>query len=117
MGKLLKSAGWQGNLSIDQEEIEVMVSTVDKDGGSVQLTGFDGVYAYKDGGNTEDGSNMTVNESYDSMTGVLRVYIDLEAGRTFYSSGSDFTIIGKAITIDGETVNAILFSFSIENRS
>jgi hypothetical protein len=117
MGKLLKSAGWQGNLSIEQEEIEVMMSTVDKDGGSVGTTSFEGVYAYKDDSNTEDPASMTVDLSYDSMAGVLRVYIDLEANRSFYTAGSDFTIIGNTFVIDGETVNAILFSFSIENRS
>jgi len=117
MGKLLKSAGWQGNLSIDQEEIEVMVSTVDKDGGSVQLTGFDGVYAYKDGGNTEDPASFTIDYSYDSMVGVIRTHIDLEANRSFYTAGSDYTVVAKLVVIDGETVNAILFSFSIENRS
>ena len=40
------------------------------------------------------------------------VKIDTSAD-AFYSTGADYSVVLSAATIDGQTVNSVLFSFSI----
>jgi hypothetical protein len=75
------------------------------------------VSVYKDGGTTQSTTGVTDTEDFDSLTGVHLVAVDTSADGTFYSAGSDFEVVLSAATIDGKTVNATLFSFSLENRS
>ena len=75
------------------------------------------ISVYKDGGATQSTAGVTDTEDFDSLTGVHLVAIDTSADGTFYSAGSDFEAVLSAATIDGKTINATLFSFSLENRS
>jgi uncharacterized protein YaiE (UPF0345 family) len=75
------------------------------------------ISVYKDGGTTQSTTGVTDTEDFDSLTGVHLVAIDTSADGTFYSAGSDFEAVLSAATIDGKTINATLFSFSLENRS
>lgn len=75
------------------------------------------VSVYKDGGTTQSTTGVTDTEDFDSLTGVHLAIIDTSADGTFYSAGSDFEVVLSAATIDGKTINATLFSFSLENRS
>lgn len=75
------------------------------------------VSVYKDGGTTQSTAGVTDTEDFDSLTGVHLVAVDTSSDGTFYSSGSDFEVVLSAATIDGKTINATLFSFSLENRS
>jgi len=75
------------------------------------------VSVYKDGGTTQSTTGVTDTEDFDSLTGVHLVAVDTSSDGTFYSSGSDFEVVLSAATIDGKTINATLFSFSLENRS
>lgn len=75
------------------------------------------ISVYKDGGTTQSTTGVTDTEDFDSLTGVHLVAIDTSADGTFYSAGSDFEVVLSAATIDGKTINATLFSFSLENRS
>lgn len=75
------------------------------------------ISVYKDGGTTQSTSGVTDTEDFDSLTGVHLVAVDTSADGTFYSAGSDFEVVLSAATIDGKTINATLFSFSLENRS
>lgn len=75
------------------------------------------VSVYKDGGTTQSTTGVTDTEDFDSLTGVHLVAVDTSADGTFYSAGSDFEVVLSAATIDGKTINATLFSFSLENRS
>lgn len=75
------------------------------------------VSVYKDGGTTQSTTGVTDTEDFDSLTGVHLVAVDTSSDGTFYSSGSDFEVVLSAATIDGKTINAALFSFSLENRS
>ncbi len=71
---------------------------------------------HKDGGTTEiatDGATITIN--FDSRTGVHLVTIDTSA-HADYSTGSDYVVLMEGTDIDSGTVNAALFTFSIENR-
>lgn len=75
------------------------------------------ISVYKDGGTTQSTTGVTDTEDFDSLTGVHLVAVDTSADGTFYSAGSDFEVVLSAATIDGKTINATLFSFSLENRS
>lgn len=75
------------------------------------------ISVYKDGNTTQSTAGVTDTEDFDSLTGVHLVAIDTSADGTFYSAGSEFEVILSAATIDGKTINATLFSFSLENRS
>lgn len=75
------------------------------------------ISVYKDGNTTQSTAGVTDSENFDGLTGVHLVAIDTSADGTFYSAGSDFHVVLSAATIDGKTINAFLFSFSLENRS
>lgn len=75
------------------------------------------ISVYKDGGTTQSTTGVTDTENFDGLTGVHLVAVDTSADGTFYSAGSDFEVVLSAATIDGKTINATLFSFSLENRS
>jgi hypothetical protein len=75
------------------------------------------ISVYKDGGTTQSTTGVTDTEDFDGLTGVHLVAIDTSADGTFYSAGSDFEVVLSGATIDGKSINATLFSFSLENRS
>ncbi len=75
------------------------------------------ISVYKNSSNTQSTTGVTDTEDKDSLTGVHYVAIDTSADGTFYSAGSDFMVVLSAATIDGKTINAFLFQFSLENRS
>ncbi len=71
---------------------------------------------HKDGSTTEattDGATISID--FDSITGSHLVTIDTSAD-AFYATGSDYMVRMEGTTIDSGTVNAALFTFSIENR-
>ncbi len=75
------------------------------------------ISVYKDGNITQSTTGVTDTEDFDNLTGVHLVAIDTSSDGTFYSAGSEFEVVLSAATIDGKTINASLFSFSLENRS
>ncbi len=86
-------------------------------GGSITRATNGTISVYKDSSNTQSTTGVTDTEDKDSLTGVHYVAIDTSADGTFYSAGSDFMVVLSAATIDGKTINAFLFQFSLENRS
>lgn len=89
----------------------------DSNGASITRSTNGTVSVYKDGGTTQSTTGVTDTEDFDSLTGVHLVAIDTSADGTFYSAGSDFHVVLSGATIDTRTVNAFLFSFSLNNRS
>lgn len=90
-------------------------STNNKDGASI-TRGTDGtIKVYKDNGTTESTAGITDTEDFDGITGVHNCKIDLSAD-AFYATGHDYSVVLVSAVIDGETVNAVLATFSIENR-
>ncbi len=89
----------------------------DSNGASVTRSTNGTISVYKDGGTTQSTAGVTDTEDFDSLTGVHLVEIDTSADGTFYSAGSDFIVVLSAATIDTRTVNAALFSFSLNNRT
>lgn len=75
------------------------------------------VSVYKNNGTTQSTTGVTDTEDFDSLTGVHACTIDLSSDGTFYAAGANFSVVLSAATIDGQTVNATLAHFSIENRT
>lgn len=94
-----------------------MWNSNDSNGASITRFTNGTISVYKDGGTTQSTTGVTDTEDFDSLTGVHLVAIDTSADGTFYSAGSDFHVVLSAATIDTRTVNALLFSFSLRNRS
>lgn len=90
-------------------------STTDKSGASITRAVNGTVSVYKDDGVGQSVAGVTDTEDFDALTGIHMCKIDTSAD-AFYATGHDYSVILSAATIDGETVNAVLGYFSIENR-
>ena len=74
------------------------------------------LFVYKDGSITDivtDGASVVID--FDGRTGIHKITIDTSA-HADYAIGSDYMVSMNGTTIDGGTVTAALFTFSIENR-
>jgi len=89
--------------------------TNDKNGGSITRATNGSIRVYKDDGTVENTVGITDTEDFDSLTGIHNCKIDLSSD-AFYSKGHDYSVVLAGATIDGESVNAALAIFSIENR-
>jgi len=90
-------------------------STNDGDGASITRATDGVVSVYKDNLVDQSTVGITDTEDFDGLTGVHLCTIDLSAD-AFYATGADYSVVLSAATIDGQTVNAVLATFSIENR-
>jgi len=90
-------------------------STNDKSGASITRATDGTIKVYKDDGTTESTAGITDTEDFDGLTGIHNCKIDLSSD-AFYSTGHDYSILLAGAVIDGQTVNAVLATFSIENR-
>lgn len=75
------------------------------------------VSVYKNNGTTQSVAGVTDTRTFDALTGIQACTIDLSADGTFYSAGANFSVVLSASTIDGQTVNAVIAHFSIEDRN
>ena len=95
--------------------IHIPFNTNNGDGASVTFTGTT-VKVYKDDATgTESVAGVTLSKDHDGITGTHLVTIGTSAD-AFYATGSDYQVELQAATIDSQTVNAWLGSFSIQNR-
>ena len=90
-------------------------STNDKDGASITRQTDGTIKVYKDDGTSESTLGITDTEDFDGLTGVHNCKIDLSTD-AFYAKGHDYSVVLSGSIIDGETVNSVLSTFSIENR-
>jgi len=90
-------------------------STNDKNGGEATRTTDGTVHVYKDDDLTQSVAGVTDTKNFDGITGIHCCEIDLSAD-AFYVTGSDYNVILNGAVIDDETVNAVLATFSIQNR-
>lgn len=74
------------------------------------------ISVYKANSTTQSTAGVTDSEDFDSLTGIHHVRIDTSAD-AFYAVANDYSVVLSGATIDGQTVNAVLAHFSIENRS
>ena len=89
-------------------------STNDKNGASITRATNGTVSVYKDDGTTQSTAGITDTEDFDSLTGIHNCKIVLTDA--FYATGHDYSVVLAGATVDGETVSAVLATFSIENR-
>lgn len=74
------------------------------------------LFVHKDGvDSTETTTGATVDVDFDTQTGIHKVTVDTSAD-AFYVTGADYMVRMEGTTVDGATINAALFTFSIQNR-
>jgi hypothetical protein len=90
-------------------------TTNDKNGGKATYT-EGSVKVFKDDTTAGVATGITVNKDFGNpaMTGIHNVKLVLTD--SFYAAGHDYSVVLTEADIDGETVNAVLATFSIENR-
>jgi hypothetical protein len=92
-----------------------LFNTRKADGTPITLAGTPTLGVYKDGGTTETTTGVTLTVDFDSRTGLHLFAID--TSDAFYSTGSDFTVVISAGTVDSiSVVGAVAGRFSINNR-
>jgi hypothetical protein len=89
--------------------------TNDKNGASVAPTTAGTIAIYKDNNTTGSTAGITDTRSFNSITGIHNCKVDLSAD-AFYAAGHDYSVVLVGAVIDGATVNAVLATFSIQNR-
>jgi len=89
-------------------------STYSKTGASITRATNGTIKVYKNDDTSESTAGITDTEDFDGVTGVHNCKIDLSDA--FYVQGQDYSVVLVGAVIDGETVNAVLAMFSIENR-
>jgi hypothetical protein len=105
------------------QTVILTLNTFDSDGASCTVTNLAAtdVHVHKDGGTTQraSASGIAVTIDYDSIIGNHLITIDLSDNTTadFWQAGHDYSVRVEGITVDGNTINAFIGSFSIENRS
>jgi len=100
---------------VEDATVHFIWDTVDGGGASVTRATNGTVAVYKDNGVTQSTAGVTDIEDFDGVTGIHACTIDLSAD-AFYATGSNYTVVLTGAVIDGETVNAVLAHFSIQNR-
>jgi hypothetical protein len=95
--------------------IDFKWSTNAADGASITRATNGTVSVYKANNTTQSTAGVTDTEDFDSLTGIHHCRIDTSAD-AFYATGNDYAVVLSGATIDGESVNAVLALFSIQNR-
>lgn len=100
---------------LEDETVHFLWSTNDRSGASITRATDGEVRVYKDNGVAQSTAGVTDVEDFDGLTGIHACTIDLSAD-AFYAVDSDYSVVLAGAVIDGETVNAVLGHFSIQNR-
>lgn len=100
---------------IEDDAVHFLWSTNNASGASITRATNGTVQVYKDNADTQSTVGVTDTEDFDSLTGIHACTIDLSAD-AFYATGANYTVVLAGATIDGQTVNAVLAHFSIQNR-
>lgn len=93
-------------------KVHTHFTTHGKSGADIDYTGGE-VRVYKDDDATQSTSGVTTSVGFDSTIGLHHVEVDTGSSPTFYSHGSQFAIVLHAVTIDGETVTAVIGRFTL----
>jgi hypothetical protein len=99
---------------VEDETVYFKWSSSDSSGGSITRSTDGTISVYKDDSVTQTTTGVTDTEDFDSLTGVHHVTI--VTTDAFYTAGTDYAVVLSAATIDTQTVNAVLATFSIANR-
>lgn len=88
--------------------------TTNKAGASANPTTAGTLSVYKSNSTTQTTTGVTDTRAFDSLTGVHHCRIALTDA--FYVTSEDYEVVLSGAVIDGETVNAVIASFSIEKK-
>ena len=98
--------------------IRLQFNTYSSTAAPITLAGSPSLKVYKDNGTAESTSGLTLSPDFDSVTGLHNVAVNTSADGTFYSAGSEFSVVLAAGTVDGTSVvGTEVGSFSLSNRS
>lgn len=100
---------------IEDDAVHFLWSSNSATGASITRATNGTVQVYKDNSDAQSTAGVTDTEDFDSLTGVHACTIDLSSD-AFYATGANYTVVLAGATIDGQTVNAVLAHFSIQNR-
>lgn len=93
-------------------------NTLDADEAPTTLAGSPSLAVYKDDGTTESTAGVSLSVDHDGKTGLNIAIIDTSADGSFYSAGSNFSVVIAAGTVDGfSVVNRLVGSFSLRKSS
>lgn len=93
------------------QTVRFLWSTNAAAGGSITRATNGTISVYKDGSVTQTTTGVTDTEDFDSLTGIHSC--EIATTDAFYAAGSHFDVVLSGATIDGETVNSVLASFTI----
>jgi hypothetical protein len=102
-----------GNIAAGQT-VNFLFPTNNADGAAVAPTTAGTVSVYKDANTGETAAGVTYTPSFDGAAGVNLVSI--ATSDAFYAAGHDYAVVLGGAVIDGQTVNAVLATFSIVFR-
>ena len=102
-------------------KIYIYWSSYDKSGASITRDTDGSIEVYKDNSLTpkSTANGITSVEDFASITGihVLTIDTNITAGDSgFWETNHDYFIVVNGAVVDGESVNAVIGTFSIENR-
>jgi hypothetical protein len=87
-------------------------------GAPFTLAGTPVLSVYKDNSVTQSTAGVTLTANFDSVTGLNHFTIDTSADGTFYSAGSDFSVVVTTGTVDSvSAVGMTVFNFSLAKSS
>ena len=113
MGKLIDNVGYLGNFS-PGDQILFWYPVCDKNGASVAKTTPGSYAVYKGNDDTQHTSDIS-NGSV--VTGLYSIQIVTSVATSFYVASYDYKLVLTGAVVDGETVNAVLCTFSLDNRA
>lgn len=99
---------------VSQATVDFMWSSNNASGASVTRATNGTISVYKGNSTTQTTTGVTDTEDFDSLTGIHHCRI--ATTDAFYATANNYTVVLSGATIDGQTVNAVLATFSIENR-
>lgn len=103
---------------ITTQTVRFTFNTRDSSGAMVAMAGSPAVSVYKDSDTSQSVAGVTLTETFDSITGLNLVTINLSASSGFYTAGSEFYVVLTTGTVDGiSQVGTVLAQFSISARS
>ncbi len=109
---------YYGNI-LEDATIELTFNTFNSDGASVTVTDLadSDIKVHKDGHVDQiatDGATVVID--FDGITGNHVITIDTSVDAA-YTTGSNYEVRLEGITVDSQTINAFVGSFSIDNRA
>ncbi len=106
-----------GDIAVSQILYTKFTTTAPSTGAPTTLSGSPVISIYKDDGDTESTSGITLTVDADSRTGMNKLKIDTSSDGTFYATGHDFQIVITTGTVSGvSAVGYVVGEFSISNR-